>query len=277
MPDGNAVVRSRQHADRVQPRPDERRQLHLLVPAGQHGGPEDQRPALPGRDADRPTPAPGPRARPNTPTFTRQWQRCDAVGQRLRRISGATGTTYSPVADDLGHTLVVIVTGTNHDGAATATSGPSSVITLPPPPVNTVTPQITGVADGRAEARDDQGHLGQRRRQLRDLRGRAATRTASDCAPIPGANGDDVRAHVGDDLGHALVTEVTATNLGGSTAETSAAEARARRPRCCRRLRSSGSARPTSQAAELLTGDRLDRDQRHLEVRRVLQLPVAAV
>jgi hypothetical protein len=87
---------------------------------------------------------------PNTPTYTYQWERCTSTG--CSDIAGATGSTYtSPVGSppsssiDLGDTLEVVVTATNLDGSATATSAPTSPITLPPAPTNVRVPAITGI------------------------------------------------------------------------------------------------------------------------------------
>src|SRR5205085_12368867 len=59
------------------------------------------------------TPTTGPAA----PSFTYQWKQCDLAGANCTNIAGATGTTYSPTADDLHHKLVVVVTATHFDGA----------------------------------------------------------------------------------------------------------------------------------------------------------------
>ena len=45
-----------------------------------------------------------------------QWRRCDAAGANCVDISGATGSTYSLVAADVGATIRVVVTASN-DGA----------------------------------------------------------------------------------------------------------------------------------------------------------------
>ena len=52
----------------------------------------------------------------NSPTLTRQWF---AGGQP---IAGATGTTYTVLAGDVGKTINVVVTGISTNGTQTATS-----------------------------------------------------------------------------------------------------------------------------------------------------------
>jgi|GEM_PF-3019698 len=67
-----------------------------------------------------------------TPTFTHQWRRCDASGNNAVAISGATGTTYTLTADDVGSTIRVAVTGTNVSGAATSASPQTTIVTTQP-------------------------------------------------------------------------------------------------------------------------------------------------
>ena len=58
-------------------------------------------------------------------TYAYQWQRCSAS---CSNISGATGSTYTPVAADVGDTLDVTVTASNSAGNASATSSKTATI-----------------------------------------------------------------------------------------------------------------------------------------------------
>lgn len=62
------------------------------------------------------------------PTYARQWRLCNAAGAACANISGATGTSYTPVVGDIGKTLVLQVTATNSNGSTSASSAPSEVI-----------------------------------------------------------------------------------------------------------------------------------------------------
>jgi hypothetical protein len=62
-----------------------------------------------------------------SPAFARSWLRCDAAGDACEAIGGATGTTYTLAAADIGHRLRSRVTATQH-GSASADSAPSEVI-----------------------------------------------------------------------------------------------------------------------------------------------------
>ena len=75
----------------------------------------------------------------NDNTYTYQWRR-DAVD-----IPHATSTTYTLTADDIDHTVRVLVTATNPDGIAVAASTPTATIHSAPP-VNTANPALTGTA-----------------------------------------------------------------------------------------------------------------------------------
>lgn len=62
------------------------------------------------------------------PTFTYQWQRCNASGAECVNISGATASSYTPVAADVAHTLTAVVTATNASGSAPVTSKPTETV-----------------------------------------------------------------------------------------------------------------------------------------------------
>jgi streptogramin lyase len=59
----------------------------------------------------------------NAPTrYEYQWERCNAAGGECVSIAGANGSSYTPVAADVEHTLVIKVTASNGAGAASALS-----------------------------------------------------------------------------------------------------------------------------------------------------------
>ena len=66
--------------------------------------------ARPSARHSRSRPAPG-RAR-RRPTFTYAWLRCNANGRLCEPIAAATAASYTPTADDSGHTIVATVTAT---------------------------------------------------------------------------------------------------------------------------------------------------------------------
>ena len=58
----------------------------------------------------------------NSPTYSYQWSRAASSGGSYSNISGATSSTYTLVAADVGQYLKSTVTATNGSGSATATS-----------------------------------------------------------------------------------------------------------------------------------------------------------
>jgi hypothetical protein len=65
-----------------------------------------------------------------------QWRRCNSAGEACTDIAGATSLYYTPVAADVGHTLLTKVTVTSKEGSGEASSAPTSlVISSTSPPV----------------------------------------------------------------------------------------------------------------------------------------------
>jgi len=66
-------------------------------------------------------------------TYSSIFERCNASGGNCQVLPGTTSGRYTPVAADVGQTLVAVVTATNPDGSVPATSAASSVV-LPAAP-----------------------------------------------------------------------------------------------------------------------------------------------
>ena len=77
-----------------------------------------------------------------------EWQRCNADGTNCVEIAGETGSSYILGPDDIGHTVVAVVTAGNAGGETRETS-PSSPVVEAAPPHDTVAPVITGDVDAR--------------------------------------------------------------------------------------------------------------------------------
>src|SRR3954452_19005629 len=65
--------------------------------------------------------------------ITYQWQRCDFFGDNCVYIVGATDDSYTLGADDVGHTIKVVVTATNAAGSESAAAPASAAVTDPTP------------------------------------------------------------------------------------------------------------------------------------------------
>ena len=149
--------------------------------------------------------------------FSYQWLSDDA------EIGGATGSTYTPVADDEGKTITVQVSFTDDLGnATTLTSAATEAVAAAPQPDSPATgePTITGTAQvGQTLSVDTSG--------ITDADGLDSAVFAyqwlSDDAGIGGATGSTYTL-VDDDEGRTIKVRVTVTDdLGNETTLTSAA------------------------------------------------------
>src|SRR5439155_19521820 len=61
-------------------------------------------------------------------TYSYQWRRCDAAGANCADIGGATSSSYTTDANDLGKTIRAVVTARNGGGSASATSAPTATV-----------------------------------------------------------------------------------------------------------------------------------------------------
>lgn len=89
--------------------------------------------------------------------FAYQWMRCDSTGGACSTVENASSATYTIAPAPLGTTLRVVVTASNKNGSAAATSAATDVVAeaspTPPPrspdpvaPSNTTPPTISGLA-----------------------------------------------------------------------------------------------------------------------------------
>src|SRR6185437_10236786 len=66
----------------------------------------------------------------NSPTsYTYVWQDCDSSGANCAAISGATASSYTLAASDVGSTVRSVVTAKNAGGSGTAPSAVTAVVT----------------------------------------------------------------------------------------------------------------------------------------------------
>jgi hypothetical protein len=67
----------------------------------------------------------------NSLSYAYQWASCNSGGGDCSLVSGATSPAYTVRAGDSGRTLRIVVTATNKNGTAVATSLPTSVVAAP--------------------------------------------------------------------------------------------------------------------------------------------------
>ncbi len=151
----------------------------------------------------------------HSPTaYSYQWMRCDSSGAGCAAIGGATGETYGLVGEDVGHTLRVAETAGNAGGSGSAAESEATVVVVPPAPVDSTTPSITGSPQQGQTLTENHGEwtnspTGYAYQWMRcDLNG-------AGCAAISGATAETYML-VGEDVGHRLRVTETASNAGGT-------------------------------------------------------------
>ena len=158
--------------------------------------------------------------------FTYQWKRCDAAGANCALIAGAVREKYTPVSDDVGHSLTVVATATSATAAASATASPTAAVspagTTPQArPTNVAPPQILGTPQvGQLLTTSVGTWTGSPKRYA--YRWRRCDSSGSSCIAIKYAT----QAHytlTPDDIGSTVSLVVTATGAGGATSATAAA------------------------------------------------------
>jgi hypothetical protein len=80
----------------------------------------------------------------NSPTaYSYAWGDCNSSGSSCSAIAGATSSTYTLTAADVSKYMSVTVTASNSGGHGSVTSASVGPV-LPPPPVNTAAPTVSG-------------------------------------------------------------------------------------------------------------------------------------
>ena len=158
----------------------------------------------------------------NPTSFAYRWRDCDASGNACVD-NGGTGATYVVQAADVGATLRVVVTATNVVGSTDATSDPTAVVALPPAPLNTALPSISGTAQQGQTLSASTGTWNGHPASFA-YRWQTCDASGASCTDLAGASAAVYVPQSGD-VGSTLRVIVTATNTGGSTDATSAPSA----------------------------------------------------
>ena len=129
-------------------------------------------------------------------------------------IGGATNQTYSPVAEDVGHELRVTETASNAGGSGSTAESEATAVVMPPVPVDSTLPTVTGTAQQGETLTEHHGEWTQLSRPDTPTSGCGVTRSGAGCVAIGGATGETYSL-VGEDVGHTLRVAETASNAGG--------------------------------------------------------------
>ncbi|MFL5838888.1 MAG: fibronectin type III domain-containing protein, partial [Thermoleophilaceae bacterium] len=142
-----------------------------------------------------------------------QWRDCDSAGFTCIDIPGATGSTYTLRASDVGQTVKVVVTETNAAGSASAASGATAVVTASPPS-NTIRPTITGTAGDGEQLTAARGTWSGSTPITYAYQWRRCDSNGANCTDIASAT-DVAYSPTSTDVGSTIVVAVIATNGAG--------------------------------------------------------------
>jgi hypothetical protein len=149
-----------------------------------------------------------------TITYTRQWKRCNSAGASCTNISGATGTTYTLVAADVGSTVKATWTATNSLGSTTADTALSTVVTAALT-VNTALPAITGTTKDGQTLTSTTGTWTGSATITYSRQWKRCDSGGANCTNISGATATTYVVGSAD-IGSTIKVTVTATNSAGS-------------------------------------------------------------
>jgi Bacterial Ig-like domain (group 3) len=157
----------------------------------------------------------------NGPTaFGYQWEDCDTSGNNCAAISGATSSSYTLQASDVGSTVLAVVTAANAAGNTPATSvitGP--VLPLPPAIDGNGAPTIAGTAQEGDTLSVSEGSWSNGPTAF-GYQWEDCDASGNNCAAITGATSSTYKLKASD-VGSTVLAVVTAANAGGNAPATS--------------------------------------------------------
>jgi Big-like domain-containing protein len=152
----------------------------------------------------------------NDPTgYNYAWQDCTGQGTGCSAIGGATSSTYTLDASDVGKYVSVTVTASNSGGSTPVTSASLGPV-LPPAPANTQAPTITGIAEQGDTLKVSSNGTWSNGPTQYSYTWENCSSAGNNCAPIAGATSSSYELSAAD-IGTTIVCVVTATGPGGST------------------------------------------------------------
>ena len=156
----------------------------------------------------------------NNPTsYSYVWQDCNSTGNNCSAISGATSSTYTLQASDVGSAVIAVVSASNAGGQNSSSSGTIGPV-LPAAPVDSTAPGITGTPQQGSTLTASHGQWNNNP-TVYSYAWQDCNATQSSCAAIAGVTSSTYKLTAAD-VGSYVSVTVTATNSGGTTPLTSA-------------------------------------------------------
>jgi hypothetical protein len=159
-------------------------------------------------------------------TFTYQWLSCVPLGGGCSEIAGADEPTHTIGIGEIGDSFEVVVTATNAQGSASATS-PETGITGAgaQPPVNTEAPSISGTTTAGQILNASSGKWSGTEPILFEYEWLRCNAAGGECSTVAGASLLSTYSVVAADVGHTLRVKVIAKNIAGTGSAESPATA----------------------------------------------------
>jgi hypothetical protein len=154
-----------------------------------------------------------------------EWQRCNNLGTGCTAIAGAGDATYAVTSADVAGTLRVAVTATNPAGAATATSGTTTIVAgASTTPADTSPPTISGTARQGQTLTASLGAWVGTQPIIYAYEWQRCNTTGADCVAVAGTSGGTYTLTAAD-VGSTVRVSVSVTNSAGIDTATSSATA----------------------------------------------------
>jgi Concanavalin A-like lectin/glucanases superfamily/NHL repeat len=177
------------------------------------------------------------------PSYTYQWEHCNATGGECDEIAGATNSTYTLQDGDVSGSVRVLVTAANIAGSASTASVASPRI-APVGPVNGSLPSISGSATEGQTLSASPGEWSGAPAPSYTYQWKRCNSSGEACSDIAGATGAAYQLGAVD-AGHTLRVRVVATNAATSATASSSATAP---------VESTGATAPSNTAAPVISG-----------------------
>jgi PKD repeat protein len=142
--------------------------------------------------------------------------RCSSSGTECASIAGAIAQSYVPVAPDVGRKLEVQEIARNAGGASSPAASSATAVVVPPVPVNTGVPKISGPPRQGATLTEEHGSWTNSPTHY-EVQWLQCSSLGAGCLPISGAT-EQAYVPAAADVGHTLAVEEVAINAGGSGA-----------------------------------------------------------
>ena len=151
----------------------------------------------------------------NQPTsYSYQWMDCNAAGANCAPISGATKNAYVVTESDVGKQLAVQEVATNGAGDGQPAQSDATTTVIPPAPVNTAPPAISGTAHQGDKLTVQQGTWSGATTSY-GYQWLRCDSAGANCQSISGAT-DTSYVPVGADAGNTIEVRETAQGPGGA-------------------------------------------------------------